>query len=100
MGLTLVARSAGNRQAAVATEMSSAAFPANDKRIVRGDSEQQRLQYAGQREGANESKRDADRDERSPLTRIMPSTSRRCAPIAIRMPISCVRWTTEWAMTP
>ena len=61
------------------------------QRIVRGHAEEKGVEQAGEPERRHEADRDAGQDEPEAPVTMSWRTSRRWAPIAMRMPISWVR---------
>jgi hypothetical protein len=55
---------------------------------------------AGESERTGNADGDAQKRQTVPCHKIRPSTSLRCAPRAMRIPISCVRCPTTYAITP
>ena len=95
IGSTRVARRAGRYAAADATSANMHRHRSKGGRIARFDAEQHRLQIARTSERADETGAMPMAASVTPRRITSPSTWPRSAPSAIRMPISCVRCTTE-----
>ena len=100
IGSMRLARRAGNQTASSATMVEHDRHADEDERVALGDAEQERGDEPRQAEGRAEADDDADERQAHALEDDHVLHLRRLAPSASRMPISCVRCSTEYAIRP